>query len=84
MPSPTHPFFLFHDSFFGLGIVGGPMHSLVEGSRGTAAIGSEIHFRDPTAWDQYRVQILLICAVVLVQSELIGRLILHTQETAPL
>ena len=111
------PIFSYHDTFFGLGIVGGPMHSLVEGSRGTAAVairilggekasdikipatgfatpkfdrremqrwgiserrlppGSEIHFRDPSAWDQYRVQILLVCAVVLVQSALIAWLI---------
>ena len=86
------------------------MHSLVEGSRGTAAVairilggekasdikipatgfatpkfdwremqrwgiserrllpGSEVHFRDPTAWEQYPRQILLVCTVVLVQS----------------
>ena len=111
------PIFSYHDTFFGLGIVGGPMHSLVEGSRGTAAVairilsgekasdikipatgfatpkfdwremqrwgiserrlppGSEIHFRNPTAWDQYRAQILLVCAVVLVQSALIAWLI---------
>ena len=111
------PIFSYHDTFFGLGIVGGPMHSLVEGSRGTAAVairilggekasdikipatgfatprfdwremqrwgiserrlppGSEIHFRDPSVWDQYRVQILLVCAVVLVQSALIAWLI---------
>jgi len=37
--------------------------------------GSEIHFRDPSVWDQYRVQILLVCAVVLVQSALIAWLI---------
>ena len=111
------PIFSYHDTFFGLGIVGGPMHSLVEGIRGTAAVairilsgekasdikipatgfatpkfdwremqrwgiserrlppGSEIHFRNPTAWDQYRAQILLVCAVVLVQSALIAWLI---------
>ena len=111
------PIFSYHDTFFGLGIVGGPMHSLAEGSRGTAAVairilsgekasdikipatgfatprfdwremqrwgiserrlppGSEIHFRDPSVWDQYRVQILLVCAVVLVQSALIAWLI---------
>ena len=111
------PIFSYHDTFFGLGIVGGPMHSLVEGSRGTAAVairilggekasdikipatgfatprfdwremqrwgiserrlppGSEIHFRDQSVWDQYRVQILLVCAVVLVQSALIAWLI---------
>ena len=37
--------------------------------------GSEIFFRDPTAWERYRVQILLVCAVVLVQSALIAWLI---------
>ena len=107
------PIFSYHDTFFGLGIVGGPMHSLVEGSRGTADVairilggekpsdikipptgfatpkfdwremqrwgiserrllpGSEIHFRDPTAWDVYRVHILLACAVFLLQAALI-------------
>jgi hypothetical protein len=111
------PIFSYDDSFFGRAIVGGPMHSVLEGSRATAAVairvlggekpgdikeppigfatpkfdwremqrwgiserrlppGSEIHFRDPTAWDQYRVQILLVCAVVLVQSALIAWLI---------
>ena len=34
--------------------------------------GSEIHFRNPTAWDQYRMQILAICATVLTQAALIG------------
>ena len=33
--------------------------------------GSEIHFRNPTAWEQYRVQILAIFAVILVQAALI-------------
>ena len=37
--------------------------------------GSEIHFRDPTTWEQYRAQILLVCAVVLVQSALISWLL---------
>ena len=111
------PIFSYDDSFFGRAIVGGPMHSVLEGSRATAAVairvlggekpgdikeppigfatpkfdwremqrwgiserrlppGSEIHFRDPTAWDQYRAQILLVCAVVLVQSALIAWLI---------
>ena len=111
------PIFSYDDSFFGGAIVGGPMHSVLEGSRATAAVairvlggekpgdikeppigfatpkfdwremqrwgiserrlppGSEIHFRDPTAWDQYRAQILLVCAVVLVQSALIAWLI---------
>ena len=108
------PIFSYHDTFFGLGVVGGPMHSLVEGSRGTAAVairilsgekpsdikipatgfatpkfdwremqrwgiserrllpGSEIYFRDPSAWDRYRVHILLACAVFLLQSALIS------------
>jgi hypothetical protein len=33
--------------------------------------GSEIYFRDPTLWDQYRLQILAICAAMLVQAGLI-------------
>jgi signal transduction histidine kinase len=37
--------------------------------------GSEIRFRDPTAWDQYRVQILAILATLFVQSGLISWLI---------
>jgi hypothetical protein len=39
--------------------------------------GSEIYFRDPTAWDQYRVQILAIFAAFLVQCALICWLILE-------
>jgi signal transduction histidine kinase len=37
--------------------------------------GSEIFFRDPTAWEQYRVQILGTVAIVLGQSALIGWLL---------
>src|SRR4029077_578404 len=37
--------------------------------------GSEIRFRDPTAWEQYRLQILVICAALLLQSALIFSLI---------
>jgi signal transduction histidine kinase len=37
--------------------------------------GSEIRFREPTAWQQYSAQILLICAALLVQSALIFLLI---------
>jgi signal transduction histidine kinase len=37
--------------------------------------GSEIRFRDPTAWEQYSLQILTICAALLVQSALIFLLI---------
>ena len=110
------PIFSYDDSFFGHAIVGGPMHSVLEGSRATAAVairvlggekpgdikeppigfatpkfdwremqrwgisksrlppGSEVHFRDPTAWERYRVQIL-VCAVFLVQSALISWLL---------
>src|SRR5215470_7172585 len=32
---------------------------------------SEIHFRGPTAWERYRVQILVICAALLIQAALI-------------
>jgi signal transduction histidine kinase len=34
--------------------------------------GSEIFFRDPSAWEQYRVQILLIFTVLFVQTGLIS------------
>ena len=37
--------------------------------------GSKILFRDPTAWEQYRWQIILICAVVLLQGALISSLL---------
>jgi signal transduction histidine kinase len=37
--------------------------------------GSEIYFRDPTAWEQYRLQILAIVAALLAQATLIGWLI---------
>jgi hypothetical protein len=111
------PIFSYDDSYFGRELVGGPLLSVLEGGRQTAAVatrilggekagdiktppiqfatpkfdwremqrwgiserrlppGSEIHFRDPSVWDQYRVQILLVCAVVLVQSALIAWLI---------
>ena len=36
--------------------------------------GSEIRFREPTVWDQYRWQILLIAAALVAQSILIGGL----------
>ena len=32
---------------------------------------SEIHFRGPTAWERYRVQVLVICAALLLQAALI-------------
>jgi signal transduction histidine kinase len=37
--------------------------------------GSEIFFREPTAWEQYRKEILAICAVLLAQIALITWLI---------
>ena len=37
--------------------------------------GSEIRFRDPTAWDQYRVQILAVLAALFAQAALISWLI---------
>jgi signal transduction histidine kinase len=37
--------------------------------------GSEVHFRSPTAWEQYRLQILAICAAILAQAGLIAWLI---------
>ena len=37
--------------------------------------GSEIHFRDPTAWGQYRVHILLACALFFLQFALISWLL---------
>jgi signal transduction histidine kinase len=37
--------------------------------------GSEIHFRAPTAWEQYRRQILALFALFLLQNALIGWLI---------
>jgi hypothetical protein len=107
------PIFSFIDASFGNGIVGGPMHSFIEGSRLAASVairilggerasdiktpatgfatpkfdwremrrwgiserrltpGSEIYFRDPNVWEQYRAQILTVCAVILLQSALI-------------
>jgi hypothetical protein len=37
--------------------------------------GSEVYFRDPTAWERYRVQIMLVCTVFLVQLALISWLL---------
>jgi C4-dicarboxylate-specific signal transduction histidine kinase len=37
--------------------------------------GSELYFRDPTAWEHYRLQIIAICAALLAQAALIGWLI---------
>jgi signal transduction histidine kinase len=107
------PIFSFDDSFFGRELVGGPMHSVLESSKQTAAVavrilsgerpadiktppigfaapkydwremkrwgisesrlppGSTIFFREPSAWEQYSAQILLICAALLLQGALI-------------
>ena len=108
------PIFSFSDSFFGHGIVGGPLISVQDYSRKMANIavrllrgeapsdlrmppvglstpkfdwremqrwgipesrlpaGSEIYFREPTAWEQYRLQIIAICAALLAQAALVG------------
>src|SRR5690242_20513904 len=108
------PVFGFSDSFFGHGIVGGPLISVQDYSRQMASIavrllrgeapsdvrmppvglstpkfdwremqrwdirqsrlpaGSEIHFREPTAWEQYHLQIIAICAALLAQAALVG------------
>ncbi len=100
------PIFSYDDSFFGRELVGGPLLSVLEGGRQTAAVatrilggekagdiktppiqfatpkfdwremqrwgisesrlppGSEICFREPTAWEKYRVQILAIFAAL--------------------
>jgi hypothetical protein len=107
------PIFSSKETSFGDGIVGGPMHSVVEGSRLAASVvlrilggeragdikvpptgfaapkfdwremrrwginesrlmpGSEIYFREPTVWEQYRPLILVVCSVILLQSALI-------------
>jgi len=111
------PIFSYDESFFAGEIVGGPMLSVAEGSRQTAAVavrilggekagdiqvppvrftaprfdwrqlqrwgisesnlplGSEIRFRDPSLWDQYRLLILGIVAAMLVQAAMISWLI---------
>ena len=111
------PIFSYDDSFFGRELVGGPLLSVLEGGRQTAAVatrilggekagdiksppiqfatpkfdwremqrwgisesrlppGSEIWFRDPTAWEKYRLQILAIFAALLLQAALICWLI---------
>ena len=108
------PIFSFSESFFGHGIVGGPLISVEDYSQQMANIavrllrgeapsdirmppvglstpkfdwremqrwgipesrlpaGSEIYFRDPTVWEQYRLQIVAICAALLAQAALAG------------
>ena len=107
------PIFSYDESFFGNEIVGGPLISVLEGSRQTAAVairilggekagdikvppiglaapkfdwrqmqrwgisesrlppGSEILFREPTAWEKYRWQIMLTAIALLLQTALI-------------
>ena len=111
------PIFSFDDSFFGNELVGGPMHSVLEGCRQTAAVAvrilggekaggihtpplgfaapkfdwrqmqrwgidetalppnSTIYFREPTAWQRYRPQILGLSAAMLSQAALISWLV---------
>jgi signal transduction histidine kinase/ABC-type uncharacterized transport system substrate-binding protein len=111
------PIFSFDDSFFGSELVGGPMHSVLDGCRQTAAVAvrilggekagdiktpplgfaapkfdwremqrwgisenvlppnSTIYFREPTAWEGYRPQILAVSAAVLAQAAFICWLI---------
>jgi uncharacterized membrane protein YqjE len=44
-------------------------------SEGRLMAGSEIYFRELSVWDQYRAQILTVCAVILLQSALISWLL---------
>jgi signal transduction histidine kinase len=118
------PIFSYDESFFGNEIVGGPLLSVLEGSRKTADVairilggekpgnikvlpigfatpkfdwremqrwgisesrlppGSEILFREPTAWERYRWQIVVTAIVVLLQTALIvGLLNEHRRRT---
>jgi signal transduction histidine kinase len=107
------PIFSYDESFFGNGIVGGPLLLVADTSRLTATVavrilkgekagdikvspiefsaprfdwgqmqrwgiseknlppGSEILFRDPTVWEQYRAHILAVTAAILIQAALI-------------
>ena len=107
------PIFSYDESFFGSGIVGGPLLIVADTSRLTATVavrilngekagdikvspvefsaprfdwgqiqrwgiseknlppGSEILFRDPTVWEQYRAHILAVTAAILIQAALI-------------
>ena len=111
------PIFSYDESFFGSGIVGGPLLLVADSSRQAAAVairilggekpneirtppvqfaspvfdwremqrwgisesslpaGSKIRFREPTVWDQYRWQILLIMVALVAQSLLIWGLV---------
>ncbi len=107
------PIFSYDESFFGREIVGGPILSVAETSRQTAAVGirilggekpgdmhippvqfaapvfdwremqrwniaesrlppgSEIRFRVPTLWERYRLQVVAVSALILLQTALI-------------
>src|SRR6187200_1100011 len=107
------PIFSYDESFFGSGVVGGPLLLVADSSQQAAAVavrilggekpgeirappvqfaspmfdwremqrwgvsegrlppGSKILFRDPTLWEQYQWQIVLIASVILVQAALI-------------
>ena len=107
------PIFSYDESFFGNGIVGGPLLLVADTSRLTATVAirilkgekagdikvssvefsaprfdwgqmqrwgineknlppaSEILFRDPTVWEQYRAHILAVTAAILIQAALI-------------
>jgi signal transduction histidine kinase len=111
------PIFSYDDSFFGRELVGGPLLSVLEAGRQTAAVstrilggekagdikippiefatpkfdwremqrwgitesrlppGSEIHFRNPTVWEQYRWQIASVGVALLLQAALIAGLL---------
>ena len=113
------PIFTFDGSFFGREIVGGPMHSVLNLSRQTAAAavrilggekagdlkipasnfatptfdwrqlqrwgisesrlppGSEVLFREPSAWQKYRMEISAVAAAMLLQTGLICWLVLE-------
>ena len=111
------PIFSYDEAFFAGQIVGGPMISVEEGSRQTAAVairilggeragdikvppvrfatprfdrqqmqrwgisesrlplGSEIYFREPSVWEQYRLQIIVILVIIVLQAALISWLV---------
>jgi signal transduction histidine kinase len=115
------PIFSYDESFFGGELVGGPMLSVLEGSRQAAATavrilggekagdikvppvrfatpkfdwremqrwkiseaslppGSQVHFRQLTTWERYRVEILAVSGALLVQTILISWLIYEHQ-----
>jgi signal transduction histidine kinase len=111
------PIFSFVDSYFGAEVVGGPMFSVLDGSKLAAAAairilggekpgaievpplgyatpkydwrqlqrwqitesllppGSAVHFRDPSAWNRYRTQIVLVSLLILIQGAMIAGLL---------